>query len=333
MPELTANGLRFHVLDEGAGPAVVLLHGFPDTSELWRSQISALVAAAYRAIAPDLRGRGRTERPAQVEDYALSRIVRDVAAIMDALGIERAHVVGHDWGAAVAWLFGCLLPERVDHLVVISVPHPGTGGRPSLEQLQKGWYRLPFLFEGIAEELLQRDDWYLMRELLQGGGNLERYIRDLSEPGALTAGLNWYRANLPVARLLDPPPALPPVQASTLAIFGSEDLYLSGAPMIRSAAHVRGPWRYVRFDGVGHWVPREAPDRSGDQRHTQADCAKARRDFHYEPLIAPEAGLREQVGWQRALFLRAPRDLGAGARPLPCADPRQSSVAAARPVF
>jgi pimeloyl-ACP methyl ester carboxylesterase len=152
-------------------------------------------------------------------------------------------------------------PERVDHLVAISVGYPGAGGRPTLEQLQKGWYRLLFQFEGLAEELVQQDDWYLLRELLQGGGDVEQYIADLSEPGALTAGMNWYRANLPPRGLLAGPRALPPVQAPTLGIFGTRDLYLTEGPMLRSAEHVRGPWRYERFEGAGHWIPLEVPER------------------------------------------------------------------------
>ncbi len=260
MSDLVANGLRFHVVDEGQGVPVLLLHGFPDTSYLWRSQIAALVEAGYRAIAPDLRGRGQTDKPARVEDYALSAIVQDVAALLDALGVPRAHVIGHDWGAAVAWLVGALLPQRVDRLTVISVGHPGTGGRPTLEQLQKGWYRLLFQFEGVAEELLQQDDWYLMRELLHGGGDVERYIADLSQPGALTAALNWYRANLAPQRLLASPRPLPTIQAPTLGIWSSGDLYLTEDRMLRSAEHVAGPWRYERIEGVSHWIPVEASE-------------------------------------------------------------------------
>ncbi|MGH2458891.1 MAG: alpha/beta fold hydrolase, partial [Chloroflexota bacterium] len=171
---LQLNGIQHHVLDAGQGMPVVLLHGFPDTSELWRRQIDALTGAGFRAIAPDLRGRGKTERPPNVADYALPLIVRDVVALLDALEIRRAHVVGHDWGAAVAWLVAALFPDRVDHLVALSVGCPGAAGRPTLEDLQKGWYRLLFQFEGIAEDLMRRDDWYLFRELLQGGGDGER---------------------------------------------------------------------------------------------------------------------------------------------------------------
>ncbi|HKS69178.1 MAG TPA: alpha/beta hydrolase [Ktedonobacterales bacterium] len=261
MPDITANGLRFFVVDEGekAAAPVVLLHGFPDTSYVWRHQLPALVGAGYRAIAPDLRGRGRSERTPRVEDYALSNIVADVAGIMDALGVERAHVVGHDWGAAVAWLFASLLPQRVDRLVVLSVGHPASRSHPTLEDLQKGWYRLLIQFPG-SEEIFQQDDWYLMRTLLQGGGDVDRYLEDLAEPGALTAGLNWYRANMSPQRLVGPPPQLPPVQAPTLGIFSTGDLYLTEDAMLRSAEHVAGPWRYERIEGVSHWIPVEAPE-------------------------------------------------------------------------
>lgn len=257
---ITANGLRFRVIDEGTGPAALLLHGFPDTADVWRKQIPALVAAGFRVIAPDLRGRGETEMPPHVEDYALSNIVRDVAAILDVLEVSRAHVVGHDWGAAVAWLVASLLPERTDHLVAISVGHPAAGGKPTLEALQKGWYRLVFLFEDVAERLIQQDEWYLLRELLQGTADLDRYIPDLSRPGRLRAGLNWYRANLPVERLLGPARPLPPIKAPTLGIFSTGDLYLTEDRMLASASQVVAPWRYERVEGASHWVPLDRPE-------------------------------------------------------------------------
>ena len=263
MPRIEANGLGFEVSDEGAGTPVVLLHGFPDTSVMWRHQVAALTAAGFRTIAPDMRGRGRSDRPADVADYALTKIVVDVIGIMDALGIQKAHVVGHDWGAAVAWGVAMFAPHRVDHLVAISVGAPGAGGPPTLEALQKSWYRILFQFEGIAEDLAQRNDWYLLREMLQGGGDdFERYKANLSEPGAVTAALNWYRANLPVERLIPagPGPQFPPVVAPTMGVFGTADLYLTEAAMTSSASKVTGPWRYERLEGVGHFIPLEAPE-------------------------------------------------------------------------
>lgn len=259
MSDVVANGLRFNIEDEGKGAPVVLLHGFPDTAQVWRNQIPALVAAGYRTIAPDLRGRGKSDKPEQVEAYKLSAIVADVAGIMDALGVERAHIVAHDWGAATAWLFASLLPQRVDHLVVLAVGHPATREKPTLEALQKSWYRLLFQFPGI-ESVVQEDDWYLLRTLFEGARDLERYIADLSEPGALTAALNWYRANLPANRLMAPPPQLPPIQAPTLGIFATGDRYLTEEVMRSSATFVQGRWRFERIEGATHWMQVDAPD-------------------------------------------------------------------------
>jgi pimeloyl-ACP methyl ester carboxylesterase len=261
MARIEANGLTFEVAEEGAGTPVVLLHGFPDTSALWRHQVAALTAAGFRTIAPDMRGRGRSDRPPEVADYALTKIVGDVTGIMDALGVQRAHVVGHDWGAVVAWLLAMLAPTRVDHLVVISVGAPGAAGPPTLEALQKGWYRILFDMPGVAEDLIQRNDWYLARTLLEGGGeNFETYIANLSEPGALTAALNWYRANTPVQRLLGPPPPMPPVAAPTMGVFGTADVALTEDAMVKSASRVSGPWRYERLEGIGHFIPLDAAD-------------------------------------------------------------------------
>jgi pimeloyl-ACP methyl ester carboxylesterase len=259
---IEANGLQFYVRDEGSGDPVILLHGFPDTGDLWRDQGPALVKSGFRAIVPDLRGRGRSSKPPAVADYRLSTIVRDVTGILDALSIDRAHVVGHDWGAGVGWLVAALAPERVDRLVAISVGSPGTGVKPTLEELQKGWYRLLFLFEGVAEELLQRDDWYLFRQFLAGAKDTDAYVKTLSEPGALTPGLNWYRANLPVHAILGRTggPQLPMVKANTLGIWSAGDLYLSEEAMTRSEQRVQGTWRYERFEG-SHWVPLDQADR------------------------------------------------------------------------
>lgn len=259
--QVEANGIQYSLIDEGEGSPVLLLHGFPDTASLWRHQIPALVAAGFRAVVPDLRGRGQTQAPPRVEDYALAGMVADMAALLDTLGLDRAHVVGHDWGAGLAWLAGSLLPERVDHLVVLSVGHPATRERPTLEQLQKSWYQLLFQFEGVAEELLQQDDWYLFREFLQGDGDVEDYIAEMSRPGALTAALNWYRASFPVERLLAPAPKLPPVQAPTLGIWSTGDHYLPEYRMQRSADYVTGPWRYERIEEASHWIPLDQPER------------------------------------------------------------------------
>lgn len=255
------NGLSFHVVDEGRGTPVVLLHGFPDSSRLWRHQVPALVDAGYRVIAPDLRGFGESEKPQEVGAYAMPILVSDVVGILDALGVERAHVVGHDWGAVLAWTFAALLPDRVERLVALSVGHPNAFPELPIEQREKSWYMLLFQFEDVAEQLLQRDDWKLFREWTRGDGEGDRYVEDLARPGALTAGLNWYRANAAPAAQLEAPLQLPAVAAPTLGIWSSRDHYLIEDGLRGSAKHVSGPWRYERIDGASHWIPLDAAER------------------------------------------------------------------------
>lgn len=259
---IRGDGIELEVRDEGDAddPPVLLVHGFPDSSYLWRHQVEALTAAGLRAIVPDMRGFGASDKPAAVEDYRLTRAVADLVAILDALGIQQAKLVGHDWGAAVAWVFAALHPDRVERLVAMSVGHPGAQRR-TIADREKAWYMLLFQFEGVAEELLARDDWQLFREWLREDGDVERYIEDLSRPGALTAGLSWYRANLHPKRQLEPRPALPPVRAPTLGLWSTGDHYLNEQPMLDSADHVTGPWRYERVEGASHWMQLDATDR------------------------------------------------------------------------
>lgn len=237
---------------------MLLLHGFPDSSHLWRHQIPALVDAGFRVVAPDLRGFGASDRPEGVENYAMGEVLGDLRGILEARGIPRAHVVGHDWGSAVAWMFATTQPKLTDRLVAISVGHPGAFRTAGLPQIQRSWYMLLFQFEGVAEEILQRHDWQIFRAVF-GGGDIERNIEDLSRPGALTAGLNWYRANVnPQIMFADPVP-FPPIESPTMGIW-SEDFALTEEQMLNSAKLVIGPWRYEKIEGAGHWIPLRAPD-------------------------------------------------------------------------
>jgi pimeloyl-ACP methyl ester carboxylesterase len=120
MRRITGDGVTLAVLDEGGGWPVLLLHGFPDSSHVWRHQVPALVEAGMRVIAPDLRGFGESDKPEAVAEYAITRSIADVVAVLDALGIERTHVVGHDWGAGLAWVLAALVPARVERLVAMS---------------------------------------------------------------------------------------------------------------------------------------------------------------------------------------------------------------------
>jgi pimeloyl-ACP methyl ester carboxylesterase len=259
---IEVNDLSFHVMDEGQGPPVLLLHGFPDSSHLWRRQIPVLTRAGYRVIAPDLRGFGESDRPGSVEDYALPVVIGDLIGILDTLDVEQATVVGHDWGAVLAWTLAAMIPDRVERLVALTVGHPNGFFADPIGQRRLSWYVLFFLFPGIAEKALRRDDWALFRTFLGDAPDLDRYIRDLERPDALTAGLNWYRANFsPEMFGQDNPTPLPPVGCPVMGIWASGDVALGEAQMLASSKHVTGPWRYERLDGVGHWIPLEAPDR------------------------------------------------------------------------
>jgi pimeloyl-ACP methyl ester carboxylesterase len=258
---MRGDGVTLAVLDEGEGTPVLLLHGFPDSSRLWRHQVPALVGAGMHVLAPDLRGFGESDRPDGVQAYAVRHSVTDIVAILDELEIEHARVVGHDWGAAVAWALAAYVPARVERLVVLSVGHPNLYRQPSLEQRQKGWYQLLFQFEGVAEELVRRDDWKLFRQQLDGAGDVDRYLSDLARPGALTAALNWYRANAAPAQELERTRPFPTVAASTMGLWSSGDRYLTEESMQGSAEHVTGLWRYERIEGASHWLQLDQPER------------------------------------------------------------------------
>jgi pimeloyl-ACP methyl ester carboxylesterase len=264
--QVSAGGVRLNVATAGEGPPVVLLHGFPDSWQLWRHQIEALTAAGHRVVAPDLRGFGRSDQPAEVAAYGFERLIGDVLAVCADAGIERTALVGHDWGAALAWQLAMHVPALVDRLAVLSVGHVGARSAAGIDQLRRSWYMLWFQFPGVAEEAFPRDDWRFFRQWAWGGlepgdnPDCDRQVADLARPGALTAGLNWYRANIrPAAFVALDPPDAPRVTCPTLGVWSTGDVFLSEAQMASSGAFVDAPWRYERVDG-GHWIPAEAPD-------------------------------------------------------------------------
>jgi pimeloyl-ACP methyl ester carboxylesterase len=258
--KITVNGLNFHVVHEGDGPSVLLLHGFPDSSWVWRKQVPAFVSAGLQVIAPDLRGFGESDKPAETEAYALQLILGDVLAILDQLNAGRVHVIGHDWGAALAWTLAALQPDRVDHLIALSVGHPATFFKSGLEQRQKSWYMLLFQFRGVAEELIVKDDWKLFRDWVRHHPESEKWIADLSRPGALAAGLNWYRANASPEMTVPERWALPSVTSPTLGVWSTGDDYLTETQMLLSFQRVSGPWSYERVEGASHWMQLDRPD-------------------------------------------------------------------------
>ncbi len=254
------DGVSIHYEVTGEGPAVLFLHGFPDTGNLWRHQVAALTAAGYRAIVPDLRGFGASDKPAGVGAYDILHLAGDVVAVLDDAGAERVHVVGHDWGAALSWALASFLPDRVDHLAVLSVGHPSTFRGEGFDQLEKSWYMLLFQFEGVAERWLSDDEWRNFRRWSRHP-EADEVTAQLTKNGSLTPALNYYRANLGPESYVSPRPALPPVAAPTMGVWSSGDVALTEGQMTRSAEHVAGSWRYERIEGPGHWMQLEAPDR------------------------------------------------------------------------
>lgn len=266
-----ANGVGIEVEVRGEGPPIVLLHGFPDSGRLWRHQVEALVGAGFTTVVPDQRGYGRSDKPADVGAYAIPFLVADVIGVLDHLGIERAHVVGHDWGAAVAWATAIFMPQRVERLVALSVGHPSAFGAPNPEQRERSSYMQLFRQEGVAEDVLTRDDWAMFRAMV-GHPDVAAVVGDLERDRSLTPGLNWYRANLPPGSFAEgdghesagegaaPGLELGPVEAPTMGVWSSEDFALTERQMVESAAYVKGAWRYERVEGAGHWLMLDRPD-------------------------------------------------------------------------
>jgi len=250
------DGIALNVIDEGVGPAVLLVHGFPDDHRVWRKQIPAFIAQGFRVIAPDMRGCGESGVPQDVSAYRIARLIADLVAILDALKVERVQLIGHDWGAVISWQFVMQHPERISRFAALSVGHPLMYAKGGLQQKLKGWYVLIFQLRGFAEWLLKARNWRVFRFLTRLPSETECWIQHLRRPGRLRAALNYYRANLGIILPRKYPPVLPPV----LGVWSSGDRFLSEKQMSDTAQLVPNGWRYERVEGFGHWLQLEAPD-------------------------------------------------------------------------
>lgn len=253
---LRVNGVELYVHVEGEGPAVLLLHGFPDCHEVWRKQIPALVEAGYQVIAPDLRGCGASEMPPRRGDYRLTTLIADLAALLDALGIAKVRLIGHDWGAVIGWQFCAAHPDRVDRYVALSVGHPNSYANGGLAQKLKGWYVLFFQIPGAAERLLRARDWLLFRRSTDYPDEAPNWIAKLARPGRLTAAINYYRAN-PQLLLGNCPRVAVPV----LGVWSDGDRFLTEGQMSESGKWMDAPFRYARIAGANHWLQLVMPER------------------------------------------------------------------------
>ncbi|MET7750728.1 alpha/beta hydrolase [Micromonospora sp. NPDC005367] len=259
---IDVRGLEFVVRVGGPedGEPVLLLHGFPQHGGEFDEVVPALHAAGLRTYAPDQRGYSPGARPAEVEAYRLAELVADAVALLDALDVEAAHLVGHDWGAAVAWAVAAAHPERVRTLTAVSVPHPAAMAYALAhdpKQRARSSYMVLFRQAGKAEKALLGLRAAGLRRLLHGVGDSARvaaYAEPMREPGALTGALNWYRAMSGAAL-----GAVGPVTVPTTYVWSDRDNAIGRGVAEMCAQHVTGDYRFVELPGVSHWIPDEAP--------------------------------------------------------------------------
>ncbi|MEM3442353.1 MAG: alpha/beta hydrolase [Candidatus Bathyarchaeia archaeon] len=266
------NGIRMHYVTQGSGKLLLLLHGFPDFWYVWRFQIPVL-AKHFRVVAPDLRGYNETDKPEGVDAYRLHFLVGDVLGLIYALDETRAVVVGHDWGGVVAWSLAAFNQRAVEKLVILNAPNPSayaTRIKNLFRQLQKSWYVFFFQIADIPEEVLSRNEYsFLKNMLLQSFAkkdvlseeDLRAYVEAWSKPGALTAALNYYRANMnPSILFSEKTVSFPKIKSPTLVIWGERDVALSKDLIVNTEEFVDAPYSIRYVHECGHWVQLEDPE-------------------------------------------------------------------------
>lgn len=267
---MEANGLSFMVDEAGEGDGVaLLLHGFPESRFSWRHQLPLLAGLGWRAIAPDLRGYGQSSRPPRTADYAIGHLVEDVAGLFDAAGARRRLLIGHDWGAAIAWAFALERRLPLDGLVIMNVPHPAVLARvmrASWRQPLRSWYMAFFQIPGLPEAAMTANGARAIGNAFTGMAvDKSRFPPEVTDvyrknaliPGAMTAMINYYRAN---TSLLGPwSAAAPMIEVPTLMIWGEEDAALCIENTEGYDGLVRD-FTLHRLPGVSHWVQQEAPE-------------------------------------------------------------------------
>jgi len=260
--------VRLHYVEAGEGPLVLLLHGFPQFWYQWRHQIPALVEAGFRVVAPDMRGYNLSDKPLGVRAYRVELLARDVERLILACGERTATVVGHDWGAIVAWIAAMRHPERVQRLAILNVPHPARflEGLLSPMQLLRSSYIFFFQIPRLPEKVIRAGDFALLRSVLGrdpvqseafAAEDIERYVEAIARPGALTATLNYYRALL--RKPGETRALLQRVEAPVLVIWGERDRFLSRRLAEPPHLWVPNLVRLKRLPDASHWVAEDRP--------------------------------------------------------------------------
>ena len=269
---IETNGIALSVACDGPGdgPLVILLHGFPEFWYGWRAQIPALAAAGLRVVAPDLRGYDLSDKPRGISAYRADVVAADIVGLIDDAGRDRATIVGHDWGGAIAWTIAMRHPDRVSRLVVLNCGHPSAMLRriaTDPRQLARSWYIFALQFPWLPERLARANDFRMLVRALRGSSrpgtfsddDLARYREAWSQPGALTAMIDYYRAALRRRPPSTDPRANPRIRVPTHLVWGTGDRFL-GRELAEDSLEYCDNGRVTYLDTT-HWVQHEAPER------------------------------------------------------------------------
>jgi pimeloyl-ACP methyl ester carboxylesterase len=264
---LPTNGIRLHIVQSGSryGPLVILLHGFPEFWYGWRHQIEPLADAGFRVWVPDQRGYNLSDKPTGVAAYRLDELAKDVVGLIDAAGTDQCYLVGHDWGAAVAWWVSLKYPDRVKKVAILNVPHPAVMMQTlahSPDQLRRSWYMFFFQIPFLPEAILRNNDCQAMVQMLHTTSSpgsftkqdFDKYLQAWWRRGALTSMLNWYRA------AFQAPPRIggdQRIKLPTLILWGAQDIALS-RQMAKPSLELCDQGRLVFFENASHWVQHDA---------------------------------------------------------------------------
>jgi epoxide hydrolase 4 len=266
---IETNGVKLHVVQAGpqSGVPVILLHGFPEFWYGWRKQIPALAEAGCRVIVPDQRGYNLSDKPKGIKNYDVYTLVEDILGLIDALEYEKVNLVGHDWGAIVAWTLANKYPERLHKLSIMNAPHPAVMKRfllRDLEQMRRSWYVMFFQTPWLAESVIKLNDWKKTVRSLQMTSkpgsftdeDIAKYKEAWSQPEAMTSMLNWYRA------IVQHPPQIPDdprIKVPTLMMWGMKDFALSHR-MARPSMDYVDEGNLILFPDATHWVQLDAAE-------------------------------------------------------------------------
>jgi pimeloyl-ACP methyl ester carboxylesterase len=277
---ITISDVKIHYVVEGSGEPLLLLHGFPDFWYSWRYQIPAF-SGYFQVFAPDLRGYNKSDKPMGVKNYSTTLLVEDIKGFINAIGEEKAIIVGHDWGGAVAWNLAMMAPECVSKLIILNCPHPipllESFWSMKFQQLQKSWYVFFLQIPDVPEAMLSKNNYEFLMKMVKGSiinkqalnsEDIQRYIEAWSQPGALTASINYYRANWNPAQIMAMTEEqqisiirrFPKVKCPTLVLWGEKDVALDKLLTEGTQKYIDGSFKITYLPDFGHWVHMEAPE-------------------------------------------------------------------------